>query len=196
MLNDTLFVKLKFNQTGTQATNAAVQIARIFRGNSVYDPDYTGAGSQPMGYDEWSRFYDFVHVLGSSIKITVMSACDVPVQIGVYPALDVSGSSATSLREIPYCKTSDGYAYGVQGNQWCRLKNYMSTAKIYGISKQEVKDNGNYGHSTATNPVSQWFWHVESQTFGSSVPVTNAVNYDVQITYYCMFKRRIQLQES
>lgn len=149
-----------------------------------------------MGYDQWSQFYDFVHVLASSIKITVMSACDIPVQFAVYPALDVSGSSAVSLREIPYARVSDGYVYNVDGNRWCKLKNYMSTAKMYGISKQEVKDNSVFGHSTATNPTSQWFWHVEAQTFGSSVPSTNAMNYDIQVTYYCMFKRRIQLQES
>lgn len=72
----------------------------------------------------------------------------------------------------------------------------MSTAKLWGVSKAEVKDSEIFGHGTAGNPTNSWYWHVRQDTFGNAVPVANSSSYDVKIVYYCMFKQRIQLSES
>lgn len=38
--------------------NAAAAGAQDFRMNSLFDPDLTGAGAQPNGFDQWSAFYN------------------------------------------------------------------------------------------------------------------------------------------
>ena len=45
----------------------------VFRANSIFDPNYTGVGHQPMGHDEWSQSYNHYAVLGSKIKVTFCS---------------------------------------------------------------------------------------------------------------------------
>lgn len=60
----------------------------IFRANSCYDPDYTGTGHQPMGFDEYMKLYDHYQVKWSSIKVTNMPlkavGNDTPVIWGVH----------------------------------------------------------------------------------------------------------------
>lgn len=45
-----------------------------FRANSVYDPDYTGIGHQPMYFDNFASLYTKYRVLSSKITVTV---CDI-----------------------------------------------------------------------------------------------------------------------
>lgn len=40
----------------------------VFRANSIYDPDYTSTGHQPLGYDQLSALYNHYTVLSSTIK--------------------------------------------------------------------------------------------------------------------------------
>lgn len=51
--------------TGTIATYS-------FRTNSMYDPDRTGIGHQPRGYDQYALNYNHYTVVGSKIKVTPM----------------------------------------------------------------------------------------------------------------------------
>jgi len=41
-----------------------------FRANSMFGPDFTASGHQPLGFDQWSTFYNHYIVLGSKIKAT------------------------------------------------------------------------------------------------------------------------------
>lgn len=61
-------------------------VTYIFRANDMYDPDYSGTGHQPMGFDELSARYDHFQVLGSriTVKHTPVSGTHVnPAHIGV-----------------------------------------------------------------------------------------------------------------
>ncbi len=39
----------------------------FYRANSAFDPDLTGTGHQPMGYDQLALFYDHYTIIGSKI---------------------------------------------------------------------------------------------------------------------------------
>jgi hypothetical protein len=42
-----------------------------FRANSIYDPNLSGVGHQPLSHDQWANFYDHYVVLGAKIKVTL-----------------------------------------------------------------------------------------------------------------------------
>jgi len=43
--------------------------SQSFRANDLYDPDYTGLGHQPRGFDQLTPFYQRFYVVGSRIRV-------------------------------------------------------------------------------------------------------------------------------
>ena len=85
-----------------------------FRANSLYDPDLSGVGHQPMGFDEMSARYLHYQVLGSRIKVspiingTTTSQGDAPswVMVSLAPNNLISYTNFSSVLESkPYGKT-------------------------------------------------------------------------------------------
>ena len=47
-----------------------------FKINSVYDPDLTGAGNQPLGRDTWAAIYNYYKVLETHVTFSVTELTD------------------------------------------------------------------------------------------------------------------------
>jgi len=50
-------------------SGADVPVYHQFTANSLYDPDYTGTGHQPLGFDQMMAFYDHYAVLSCEITV-------------------------------------------------------------------------------------------------------------------------------
>lgn len=63
--------KMRYNQSVVLSPTAASTPAlHVFRANSLYDPDYTGIGHQPRGFDQLMALYDHFVVVGAKITVT------------------------------------------------------------------------------------------------------------------------------
>lgn len=70
-------------------------VPNVYAANGLYDPDITGTGHQPYGFDQWQTFYNFFMVIGSKItcKFSNQAAGGVdavPAAVGVYLGADAS----------------------------------------------------------------------------------------------------------
>lgn len=70
---DKLITKLHYSDVGTITCTSGVQSQYVFRLNSIYDPDYTGTGHQPMYRDQFVALYNQYAVISSKIKYTVIN---------------------------------------------------------------------------------------------------------------------------
>lgn len=63
---------LRFRYCSAISIDAAATVfgKYTFSANSLYDPDVTGTGHQPLGYDQWSEFYNHYTVMSSKISVT------------------------------------------------------------------------------------------------------------------------------
>ena len=69
------YVKMKYVETlKLDPAAIATQGIYIFKCGDLYDPNYTGTGHQPLGFDYWSNLYDHYDVMASSIKYSVRVA--------------------------------------------------------------------------------------------------------------------------
>lgn len=62
--------KLRYCMTTSLDATSATRVLQQFRANSLYDPDFTGGGHQPYGYDTLESIYNHYEVLSSCITVT------------------------------------------------------------------------------------------------------------------------------
>lgn len=77
VIADSQMVTMRYHESVLINPAAGLAGNYIFRANSIFDPNYTGAGHQPIGHDEWAVFYNKYAVVKSTIKASFVSQNDV-----------------------------------------------------------------------------------------------------------------------
>lgn len=196
---DRLFVKLRYSERINQTHAVGASAVYVWRGNSLFDCNFTGGGTQPYGFDQWAALYSYYTVYGSSIKVQncVTQNTNLAMDIAVLPSVENTVASVSDIsspvEEMPYCKYKivGTYAVGVNDNI---IRSYMSTAKIYGVNKAAVESEDNYSAAVTTNPANGWYWITVTQPVDESTAMTSTIV--VMITYYAEFNTRKNLAAS
>lgn len=68
--NTFLFKTRYVERAFTVNPGASTAASYVFRLNSLYDPNLTGAGHQPIGFDQIMPLYDHYCVIGARVKVT------------------------------------------------------------------------------------------------------------------------------
>lgn len=195
------FFKFKYQDSGFLATTNAITYLTdyIFQGNSLFDPDYTGVGVQPYGFDQLCGagvpFQRYI-VYASKIKVYPHfmdedSVCRA-VRWCVYPSISGSGATYREFEDL----TSQIFPHKALvmnevSDQRQNLSCYVSTKNIYRNQTLVETQDGAYYNG---NPSNQWFWVVNTNSVlqGASVDLL----FDVKITYYCKLAKTNNLNES
>jgi len=129
------FVKLDASSAGS-----AVATQHTFVANSVYDPDDTGTGHQPMGFDEMAAQYNHYVVLGSKITVHFDNDVDHVQLAGQYAFLrldDVVPPTNTNLAALME-RAQSNIVYkprNVDTSKSAVLSKTFSCKKFFGINK-------------------------------------------------------------
>lgn len=147
-------VKLRYNETVSVNPGVASVTAYSFRANSIFDPNQSGTGHQPMGHDQWAAIYNHYIVLGSKIRCTFTPVNSGTGQAAFGIRLDDDGSSS-SLSVSDYIEQGDS-VYRVQPDNYTvshpiSLTKTFSTKKWFAI--KDVMDNQTrLGAAIGSNP--------------------------------------------
>lgn len=190
---DRLYTRMGYSMS-TTLTSTLSPAYNIFRLNSLYDPDYTGAGGQPLARDQWANFYNRYLVYGVSYKVTfINTSTSEQVYCWVVPKnVTAVSTSAQVLFEKPYAKNR---ILGVEsGKSIGTIKGYASAAKALGYTKQQYQSEKANSSEFNSNPASEGFLHVYSQAADETTSVT--VRIRVVLTYYVCLSERLSLAPS
>jgi len=194
---DKMMLKLNYTEFKTLEATSTNWVTQNYRGNGMYDPDYTNVGHQPLGFDQWTQFYNKYRVYASKIVVTFLSRSNTTLEsnimLSVIPSIPFLTTTyePRELVESPYSRYRLlGTANAVQGNTV--IKSYMSTKKLFGES--ELDDVGYTAFMTA-DPVNQWSWNIGIQNMQGEVDFPGATIM-VKITYYAELFERVQLHQS
>lgn len=142
-----------------QLTPSATLAVQSFRGNSLHDPDYTGGGHQPMGYDQLCpTLYGQWFVTEVDIKLTAHLSTTVVANVGVNRQILAIFACANDTT-LP---TSASQMMENHDARWVRMSGYQnikslrrkfSVPSFFGISHKQLLTNPEYGGQSGSNPV-------------------------------------------
>lgn len=196
------FAKLKYQTLVELSTISSVMVFHTFKLNSLYDPDDTGVGGQPLMYDTLcgntvtTAPFSNYRVCGAKIKAylvndnssgTTSGAFFIHWRYGLAGTLD----SISELGEQPNTIVTDiGVTNSSKGIK-C-LSKYVSMKKMMGI--KDLKDDDNTAGAYNADPAKIVRCDIGWQPYNSAV--TSDVFVRVKITYYAQFFSQNEMLQS
>lgn len=173
----------------------SVAAAHYFSVNGLYDPDITGVGHQPVGFDQMSPFFQKYTVIGATITVDFenINAGDTHMIVGIAVQDDAvfNGDIERVIENGNMIYTtigsSDGgdnhrrLTYNVNPNTFLGIKNPMSDDRVKGTD--------------SSNPTEQVYFAVFAGPNRSAVDA-DVVRILVTIDYTCVWHEPNNLAKS
>jgi len=152
----------------------------MFSANGLYDPDISGTGHQPYGFDQLMEMYAHYTVIGSKIKVRLVNNGNDPIWTGVLlrnSNTTLSGTNISQLMEQP-------------GSNFRLIGTVMPTPAIYtkGFSAKKffgqkaIVGQSLYRGDVSANPTEQAYFHIVQGGQGGNDPPATTVWVDIEYT--------------
>lgn len=195
-ISDRYFCKLNYTSLHSITyTGVGSAASYQFRLNSLFDPDYTGAGHQPMGFDQLAALYQRYRVYGCKWRV-VFASQDTSQHVEVAVQSRPNPTISTNMQDILEKQYITKAVLGVEGSgQGVRtLSGYTSISKIRGVPKSVVKNESDYGALISANPVFQPCLNIFVQNMNTAASVV--CNFRIHLTFFAEFGDKVMLTGS
>jgi hypothetical protein len=169
----------------------------VFRGNDVFDPDFTGSGAQPYNFDDWATQYNRFRVLGSRIRVEFICIASTNAASQCYVTCcprHLTTSVVSSLAVLddasvaPFAKVAVNQAVVNVRGPGVVLDHAMTTERFIG---QPVFGSDLLQSTVGTSPNHSWFWHTSIAAVDGSTSISGVLR--VMIQYDVEFFDRLEL---
>lgn len=177
--------RLRYVDNIQMSSASGVMGTHFFRANSIYDPDFTGTGHQPMGRDEMANYFNHYVVVGAKLTVEWLNASadsssETPTLVGCYTTADTT-LTYTDLNSYREAKRGD-----IKTLQWVFMpttRAKYSAKKFYNVAN--VKDNyDRLGAAVGSNPTEGAFFLIACQGIGTgSASLTARVTIDYIVDF-------------
>lgn len=159
VLPRSFMAKLRYAETFSLTTGAAgiIGSVQVMTLNNIYDPNQSGTGHQPYGFDQLAAFYGYFvvhHTKWRLLATTIGGTPEVCLAYQLYPAVSgvtIAGISTDAATEKAAVTTLPVGPSGVDRARM--IQGESDIWKILGITKQQYLDNlDQYGAAVTTGP--------------------------------------------
>lgn len=189
---DTVFAKLTYVERLEPSIGGAIGTL-VFAGNSIFDPNVSGGGHQPLYRDQYAAVYNQYRVLGSSIKVDVINVSNNSSLIWCIEPNTSIGSPTDISQIYEQSRAGAPKIVPVASRISSRLKKYSSTRKVCGLTKAQSNDS-ELSSQMGGNPNNLWYWNLFFQSADNTSVVDCVVM--VKLVYYVQFFDRVQAAQS
>jgi hypothetical protein len=161
----------------------------IYRLNSVFDPDETGVGGQPAGYDQLKTLYGRYRVMACkyNVSMTGMTSGGAGM-LAVAPSDSALSTTAEAVADFRYAKSGEFQYSGFKA----QVSGTLHIGELLGYSDESVLANSNLDAAVTGNPAFQQHLLINFETTGA----TDTVELDVTLEYFVRMEVPIVVQDS
>lgn len=187
-IGKTFLLKTRYVEPDGSLTPAVSPVSAIYSINGLFDPNISGVGHQPLGFDQIMPLYDHYTVIGAKIRCTVSNTS--PDQ-NVLAVLQIKDNNAASnlLGDIME-NGQNKYAMltpSVGGRSTHVLNIGVNLSKFLG---RKVMTEDDCRGTFTTNPIEGVFAHLHLQTPSGAAAL---VTYIMEIDYVAVLTEPKQL---
>lgn len=177
-----MVTKLAYTENLNMVEGVTGFIYASYRANSIFDPNATAAGHQPLGHDQWAAFYGNYRVLRCAIKVEmVQNQSTGNVHIGITPSESLTITNEASEQPgAVHCLIVRNSA----GPNLRTLGTKMDIRKFDGERGNNSTDSSQAAFGA--NPTDQKIFHVWAQnpTGGATVDVQGLVRLEYEVEMF------------
>lgn len=186
------YVSLKYpsQALGIYEAAAGSGVSYTFSLNSVFDPDFSGSGNQPIGLDQWAQFYGryrvikvrfTLYIVNLSTSVKLVAGCYASPQ-STLPANPTSWMAQSDLGTKTRCvvlSTQGG------GRDVTTIKGVVHLPKVFGVTQKEYTSEMDFAALITNSPARQAYLHMwilgDASAVGSA-KIYTVFEYDTELS--------------
>jgi hypothetical protein len=162
-----------------------------FNLNSIFDPDRTGVGHQPLGYDQWSGFYSRYRVLGVRAIVHFQNISTDGARVTIAGTNSTTALTTLSAAEQPFSQNK--MIGGLNGNSTGWLSYDYSIPRVVGRSMTSYLGSDNNAAVFGSNPAEVAILHLFVYNLTGGVVNVQA---EVKLLYDVILYDAVELPDS
>lgn len=184
IFNTAVRKRLTYFDTSSISVTVGAMSSYVFSVNGLYDPNVTGTGHQPAGFDQMMVFFDHYVVVHSKATVTWANAASAST-----PQIALSLNSTVTPVTDPVVLNETGYVARDILNVAGTNDGIKTTSMTCDVSKFQgvpiPKDNPELWGSATANPVEQSYFNLSAWEGLSSTSAV--VRFEIMIEYDAWF---------
>lgn len=154
--------KLRYCAGNSVTASAGILASHVFSLSGLYDPDITGTGHQPMGFDQIMPFYEHYHVLHCSAHVTFQNR---NATYRGYVGLKITPDTALPANSDDLVEEGRAVVDPIGGgndafNGSKVMKCSVNVPLVNGLSRANFLANDGMRGTISSNPTEQTYLHV------------------------------------
>jgi len=151
MLGDKLNIKHRYFDQVTLSPGAGTNAINVYSANGLFDPNITGVGNQPRGFDQIMPLYDHYSVIYARCTVKFYSTS--PVVVGI--AVRDRATTVSNLDD--YMEGRNIHSTMVTDSNWRTVTFSLNLSKFLG---RKVLQEDDCRGSVSANPAEQAYFHI------------------------------------
>jgi len=177
--------RLRYSTSFTgSTTSGAITSTQIFRANDLFDPDFSGTGHQPMGFDQLMQWYNHFCVVWAKITIVAKSTSGTTPTVCLRIDADTSPITVIDrVVEVGGCVTETLEVKGAYGANK-QMSMVADIGKLQGINRVALTSDPSLQGNAAASPAECSYFHI---TMWDTLGATGSAEIDVILEQIAVF---------